>query len=154
MKNFFTTMMIFFCSLSLVGCDSMTKQDMGTVTGAVAGGLLGSTVGQGSGRVLAIAAGSLAGAFIGGAVGKSMDDTDKLKMNNALENNNVGQPAYWHNNHSDTNYEVVPTRNVTVSGNDYCREYRTTAYIGGKKRQVYGTACRQPDGSWQAVNNQ
>ena len=153
MKKIVTTLIVFLCTLSLVGCDNMTKQDVGTVTGAVAGGLLGSTVGQGSGRVLAIAAGTLAGAFIGGAVGKNMDDTDRLKMNNALENNRVGQPAYWQNANSGTNYEVIPTRNVTVSGNDYCREYRTIAYIGGKKREVYGTACRQPDGSWQAANN-
>lgn len=153
MKKFLTTIIILFCSISLVGCDNMTKQDMGTVTGAVAGGLLGSTVGQGSGRVLAIAAGSLAGAFVGNAVGKNMDDTDKLKMNNALENNSIGKPAYWRNQNTGADYEVVPTRNVTVSGNNYCREYRTIAYIGGKKREVYGTACRQPDGSWQAVSN-
>ena len=31
------------------------------------------------------------------------------------------------------------------------REYRTTADIGGKQEQMYGTACRQPDGSWKAV---
>ena len=26
------------------------------------------------------------------------------------------------------------------------------AVIGGRKEKVYGTACRQPDGSWQVVN--
>lgn len=152
MKKFFTAIIVLLCSISLVGCQNVTKQDMGTVTGAVAGGLLGSTVGGGSGRVLAIAAGTLAGAFIGGAIGKNMDDTDKLKMNNALENNAVGQPAYWNNAQTGAKYEVVPTRNVTRDGNEYCREYRTVANVAGKKQQVYGTACRQPDGSWQAVN--
>jgi surface antigen len=147
------TMFIFFLSCtSLIGCANMTKQDVGTVTGGVAGGLLGSTVGQGSGRILAIAAGTLAGAYIGGAVGKSMDDTDRLKMNQALENNQLNQPSYWKNNRTDTNYQVVPVKNVTVEGNQYCREYRTVAYIGGKKQQMYGTACRQPDGSWQSVS--
>lgn len=152
MKRFFTALIILLLSASLAACDSMTKQDVGTLTGGVAGGLIGSTVGGGSGRILAIAAGTLAGAFIGGAIGKNMDDTDRLKMNQALNNNNVGVPAYWHNNNSDANYEVVPTRNVTVDGNQYCREYRTVANIGGKRQKMYGTACRQPDGSWQAVN--
>ena len=152
MKKIIVMLILFTCSFSLMGCANVSKQDVGVVTGGVAGGLLGSTVGQGNGRLLAIAAGTLAGAFIGGQIGKSMDETDRLKMNNALESNSVGQPAYWHNNKTDTNYEVVPTKNVTVNGNQYCREYRTVAIIAGKKQQVYGTACRQPDGSWQAVS--
>lgn len=152
MKRLFTALFVLIMSASLINCSNMTKQDVGTITGGVAGGLLGSTIGGGSGRYVAIAAGTLAGAYIGGAVGKSMDDTDKLKMNQALESNNIGQPAYWKNNRTGTNYQVVPTKNVTVDGNQYCREYRTIADIGGKKREVYGTACRQPDGSWQAAN--
>lgn len=152
MKKMITTIIVLFCSFSLIGCANMSKQDVGVVTGGVAGGLLGSTVGGGSGRILAIAAGTLAGAYIGGSIGKSMDDVDRMKMNQALENNSAGQPAYWRNAKTGVNYRVTPTKNVTVDGNEYCREYRTIADIGGKKREVYGTACRQPDGSWQAVN--
>lgn len=152
MKKIFTALVIALCTISLIGCSNMNKQDVGMLTGGVAGGLLGSTVGGGNGRILAIAAGTLAGAFIGGQIGKSMDETDRLRMNQALDSNAVGQPAYWHNNNTGANYEVVPTKNVTVEGNQYCREYRTMANIGGKKQQVYGTACRKPDGSWQAVN--
>ncbi len=103
-------------------------------------------------RILAIAAGTIAGAVIGGAIGKNMDRNDKARVNRALEDNQLGQPAYWHNASSGANYEVVPVKNVTYQGNQYCREYRTVANIGGKKQQMYGTACRQPDGSWQAVS--
>lgn len=142
--------LVLLFSLNLTGCAS--KQDMGTVTGAVAGGLLGSTLGQGSGKMLAIGVGTVAGALVGNAIGKSMDDVDRMKMNNALEHNNLGQPAYWRNNNTGADYRVVPVKNVTVDGNQYCREYRSVANIGGKKQQVYGTACRQPDGSWQIVN--
>lgn len=153
MKQMMKIGVIALLSMHLISCANMTKQDVGTITGGVAGGLIGSTVGKGSGQILAIAAGTLAGAYIGGAVGKSMDDTDRLKMNQALERNNLGQPAYWHNANTGADYQVEPTRNVTVDGNRYCREYRTTADIGGKKQQMYGTACRQPDGSWQATND-
>jgi surface antigen len=151
MKKLVTALLAFFCSLALVGCQNMSNQDVGVLSGAVAGGLLGSTIGGGGGRVLAIAAGTIAGAVIGGSIGKSMDNTDRMRMNQALENNRPGQPAYWRNRNSGTAYEVVPTRNVSVRGNEYCREYRTTANIDGRKQNVYGTACRQPDGSWQAV---
>lgn len=34
----------------------------------------------------------------------------------------------------------------------YCREYQTTATIDGKRQQLYGTACLEPDGSW-SFNN-
>lgn len=152
MKRILTMIMALLVSATLAGCQNVTNQDVGTVTGAVAGGLLGSTVGQGSGKLVAIAAGTLAGAYIGGKIGKNMDDTDRMKVNQALENNAPGQPAYWRNGNTGASYKVVPVKNVTVDGNQYCREYRTVADIGGKKQQMYGTACRQPDGSWQAVN--
>lgn len=152
MKKVVTAFMTLLCSLSLASCSELTNQDVGTVSGAVAGGLLGSTIGQGGGQLVAIGAGTLIGAYLGGAIGKHMDDQDRMKMNSALENNNVGQPAYWHNNKTNTNYKVTPVKNVTVHNNQYCREYQTTATIGGKQQQMYGKACRQPDGSWKAVN--
>ncbi len=34
----------------------------------------------------------------------------------------------------------------------YCREYQRAVWIGGRKSEVYGTACLQPDGSWQIVD--
>jgi hypothetical protein len=34
----------------------------------------------------------------------------------------------------------------------YCREYTQTFSIGGEKETGYGTACLQPDGSWQIVS--
>lgn len=151
MNKFFTAIITLFCSLSLAGCQNMTQQDVGTVTGAVAGGLLGSTIGNGGGQLVAIGAGTLAGAYIGGKIGKHMDDEDRARMNKAMENNSAGQPAYWRNAKTGTNYKVTPTKNVKVGNNQYCREYRTTAEIGGKQEQMYGTACRQPDGSWKVV---
>jgi surface antigen len=139
-------------SVSLVGCSNVSKQDVGTVSGGVIGGLVGSQFGHGGGQLLAVGVGALAGAMIGGAIGKSMDDTDKMKMSHAIESNPVGQPAYWQNSNTGSSYTVTPTKNVSVDGNPYCREYRTNAMIAGKKQQMYGTACRQPDGTWKMSN--
>lgn len=152
MKSIASIIVVLLCSVSLVGCETMNNQDVGTIAGGVAGGLLGSTVGGGSGKLVAIAAGTLAGAYIGGAVGRSMDAQDRMRMSNALEHNAVGRPAYWRNINTGAEYEVIPTRNVAIEGNEYCREYRTVANIAGKKQQMYGTACRQPDGTWRAVS--
>lgn len=151
MRKIFTVIITLLCSLSLAGCQNMTQQDVGTVAGGVAGGLLGSTVGKGGGQLVAIAAGTLAGAYLGGAIGKHMDESDRARMNQTLDNNNVGQPAYWRNANNGATYKVTPVKNVKVGNNQYCREYRTTADIAGKQQQMYGTACRQPDGTWKAV---
>ena len=32
-----------------------------------------------------------------------------------------------------------------------CREYQRTVTIDGKTETAYGTACRQPDGSWKII---
>lgn len=154
MKTIASKLVILFTAISLTACTTPpTKQDVGTVSGGVIGGLVGSRFGGGTGQLLAVGAGTLIGAYVGGAIGKNMDDADRAKLNNTLDNNAVGQPAYWQNQKTGATYNVVPTKNVTVDGNQYCREYQSTANIAGKKQQVYGTACRQPDGSWQAVSN-
>lgn len=37
------------------------------------------------------------------------------------------------------------------AGYSYCREYTETVHIGGRMAQAYGTACMNPDGTWQIV---
>lgn len=34
---------------------------------------------------------------------------------------------------------------------EFCREYQTTVIVGGEQQTAYGTACRQPDGSWRRI---
>jgi surface antigen len=158
MKKTISALLLIVFGIGLAGCanpnSSVTKQDVGVISGGVIGGLLGSRFGGGAGQVAAIGAGTLAGAFIGGAIGRNMDDTDRMKMSHSLETNPVGKPAYWQNERTGNTYTVTPVRNVSMDGNPYCREYRTVANIGGKTQQVYGTACRQPDGAWKVVDSQ
>lgn len=149
MKKPVMMLMILLASVGLVGCANVNNQDMGTLAGGVAGGLLGSQFGGGAGQLVAIGVGTLAGAYIGNKLGQSMDESDKQKMTATFENNQAGQPAYWQNRNTGASYTVTPTQNVTLNGNPYCREYRSLAMIAGKKQQMYGTACRQPDGTWQ-----
>ena len=41
-----------------------------------------------------------------------------------------------------------------TTGGDYCREYQQTLTIAGKTQKGYGTACLQPDGSWELQNSE
>lgn len=137
---------------ALFACSTVpSKEDQGVLIGAIAGGLLGNQVGGGSGRVLATVIGAVAGGAIGGSIGRSMDETDRMKTAMALENVRTGVPSTWVN--PDTGYEYVVTPTSTYESDaGPCREYTMDATIGGRTEQVYGTACRQADGSWQIMN--
>ena len=125
------------------------KEEAGMVIGGVLGGLLGAQVDSRDRdlRNIAIIAGTLAGSAIGGSIGRSMDATDRLRAGQTLETVRTGVSSTWRNPDSGVDYSFTPTRTYT-RGDQPCREYTMTALIGGRKEEVYGTACRQADGSW------
>lgn len=152
MRSMMQTSAIGIIACILVGCANMSQQDAGVLTGSVVGGLLGSQFGGGAGRTAAILGGGIVGAMIGGSIGKSMDELDRMKMMQALESNRSNQTSSWVNPDNGNHYSVTPKRTYTNHSGQPCREYTTTAIIGGKKQQIYGTACRMNDGSWRVVN--
>jgi surface antigen len=146
-------------SLALVGCASSdlgTKQTVGALAGAGAGGLLGAQVGKGGTRLAATAAGTLLGAFLGSEVGKSLDRADAVHASRAqyqaLEYTPSGSSTAWRNPDTGHYGSVTPIETYEGAGGAYCREFQHRAQIGGRNRDVYGTACRTPDGQWQVVN--
>lgn len=139
-------------ALGIAGCANQGPQEQsGMVIGGLVGGLLGAQVGQGQGRTAAVIAGTLAGAAVGGSVGRSMDATDRMRTAATLETVRTGVSSSWVNPDTGNQYTVTPVKTYG-SASEPCREYTMTALIGGKRQQVYGTACRQPDGSWKVVN--
>ncbi|MGD8710952.1 MAG: RT0821/Lpp0805 family surface protein [Ectothiorhodospiraceae bacterium] len=143
--------LVLSAAIALTSCADYGQQEQsGMVIGGVLGGLLGRQVGEGHGNVAAIIVGTLAGAAIGGSIGRTMDETDRLKTSMALENVRTGVPSTWRNPDTGNQYTVTPTRTYD-SGSGPCREFTVDAVIGGRTEQVYGTACRQPDGSWKVV---
>lgn len=146
-QRIFVMVLLAFTAL-LGGCAGEgPRQEAGMVIGGTLGGVLGAQVGGGDGRTAAIIAGTLAGAAIGGAVGRSMDDTDRLKAGQTLETVRTGVPSTWRNPDTGVDFEMTPTRTYEAATGP-CREYTMDAIIGGKKETVYGTACRQSDGTW------
>lgn len=153
MKKLMLFVMISLISFGIVGCSNMNNSDVGTITGGVIGGLVGSRFGHGSGRMAATAVGAVAGAFIGSRIGQSMDQTDKMKMNQALESDHSNHVTSWHNPDNGNTYTVKPTRTYhRRHSTQPCRDYTTTAIIGGKKQVIYGHACRMADGTWKVQN--
>lgn len=127
------------------------REFWGTLLGGAAGGLLGSAIGRGAGNAAAIVGGTVVGALVGGSVGRSMDEVDRLYVSRSLEYVPSHRVTAWENPDTRTHYEVEPLRTYQREDGRYCREYQTKALIGGRWQQTYGTACRQPDGSWQVI---
>ncbi|MFP6748903.1 MAG: RT0821/Lpp0805 family surface protein [Alphaproteobacteria bacterium] len=149
---------IAFIALGLTACqDAGQKQTLGTLLGAVGGALAGSTVGKGRGRIVAVAAGTFLGAFLGGEVGKSLDRADRLAMGQTtqrtLEATPSGDTVSWRNPDSGNSGTITPQPSYQNGTGQYCREYEQTISVQGKTETAYGTACRQPDGSWKIVSS-
>lgn len=141
-------------ALSLAACEqNAPKQNMGTLIGAGAGAVAGSQVGGGRGQLAAVAIGTLLGAIAGSSIGKSLDSADQLKMQHtmqeSLERGPSGQRSEWRNPDSGHYGTYTPQPAYQTQNGQTCREFQQTVNIGGKEESAYGTACRQPDGSWQ-----
>jgi surface antigen len=131
------------------------KTTAGGLLGAVGGAVAGAQFGKGKGQIAAAAAGTLLGALVGSEVGSSLDRADQQYARRAQSQAQaapIGQSIVWSNPESGHSGTITPVREGRVaSTGEYCREFQQTVTVGGQDQQAYGTACRQPDGSWRVV---
>jgi surface antigen len=151
-------------SVLLAGCANagngpgefgFNKTTAGGLLGAAGGAVAGAQFGSGSGRLAATAAGTLLGALVGAELGSSLDRADQAYARRAqaqAQTAPIGQTIVWSNPESGHSGSVTPVREGRIpSTGEYCREYQQTVQVGGQTQNAYGTACRQPDGSWRVV---
>jgi surface antigen len=127
----------------------------GTILGGIVGAAIGSQIGGGNGRLAAVGVGTLIGALVGRDIGRTMDDTDRAyatgSFGHAMEYAPTCSSITWNNPRSGSNGTVTPTQTYEPEPGRYCREFQQEVMIGGQVQDAYGTACRQPDGSWEIV---
>jgi surface antigen len=132
--------------------ESNPKAALGGLGGAAFGGLIAAAA---CGGGAAIAGSVIGGALLGGLVGNLLDQRDKRlaaeAQQRALESAPTGKAVAWTNPDTGHSGTVTPVRTYQSAGT-YCREYQHTVTIDGKQEKAYGTACRQPDGSWSEGN--
>ncbi|RMF16633.1 MAG: glycine zipper 2TM domain-containing protein [Alphaproteobacteria bacterium] len=133
------------------------KEAGGTILGGALGGLLGAEIGgHGTGKVVGAALGTFLGAAIGNEIGKSLDRADRLALEQAqyraLENTPSGERSEWVNPDTGHHGWVEPQPAYQNEEGRYCREFTQKIFVGGQEVTGYGTACRQPDGSWKIVD--
>jgi surface antigen len=143
-------------SLAACSANSGPKEVGGTAAGALAGGLIGNAIGGSAGNRLAgTVIGAAVGGFLGNRIGAVLDDEDRRRAYaaqiQALEAGPSGAPVAWRNPDSGRYGNVVPGPVYQASGAT-CRSYSQTFYIDGNPQTERGAACRNPDGSWTAMN--
>ena len=132
-----------------INAGTCNRELLGAALGGGAGGLLASELVSGHDRTPAIIGGTLMGVLLGGALGRSLDQLDHRCVGQILEHAPPRKAVAWINPDSGAAYEVTPIRTYQEAEGRYCREYQVAITIDGKPERGYGSACRQPDGSWQ-----
>jgi surface antigen len=142
-------------SLAACTANSGPKEAGGTAMGAVAGGVIGNVIGGSAGnRFAGTVIGATVGGLVGNRVGAALDDEDRRRayaaQMQALESGPSGAPVAWRNPDSGRYGNVVPGPAYQANGAT-CRQYTETIFIDGNPQIARGTACRNPDGTWTAV---
>ncbi|MEE8270999.1 MAG: RT0821/Lpp0805 family surface protein [Alphaproteobacteria bacterium] len=145
-------------AFALTACtgDAGQKQTIGALGGAIAGGVIGSQFGGGSGQLIMTGIGTLLGAWAGSEIGASLDRADQAYAAQAaqtsFENSPTGQATTWRNPDSGHYGTITPT-NTVQRGGSVCREFTQSIYVDGRSETAVGTACRNPDGTWSIVQS-
>lgn len=164
MRNAFTAILIACVAALPLAARAECRQEqtgggevVGTLLGAAVGGLLGAQIGKGTGNKIAIGAGVLAGGLLGNKLGSQLDCRDQEYHANTaqttFETQPTGMTSSWVNPDTGHAGSITPTRTYNTDEGTPCREFTQTIEVGGQKQNGYGTACRQPDGSWQIVGS-
>ena len=167
MKNkILSTVIMLALATSVSACQStgVTPQQQAQVGGALRGGLLGYGLGKGhrnkSKAILGgVIAGAIAGDFIGQKLSAASQQAHTKTVAHTLEYSPTGTANSWNNPDA---YQAEQGRvQVTKSYQQprqfgqyegrYCREFIQEIRVGNQVQQGYGTACRQPDGSWEMI---
>lgn len=142
------------------GCSDNSA--VGTVAGAVIGGVVGNQFGKGSGNTAATIGGAILGGIAGNAIARDgcrNERADAYYYNrtyyDAFEQPEYGRRYEWRNPNSGNYGYVTPTRRT--DGRHYgsrteCREFSQTVYVHGDSYEDVRVACRSDDGSWRIVS--
>ena len=134
----------------------------GSLLGAALGGFAGSHIGGGSGRLAATALGVFLGSAIGSSAGSRCRTVTSSRYSGSTPYYREVRP-HSHSQPQRYYYQAPVTRVVSPAPRlqtviaapaeqTVCREYTAEAMIAGELQPIFGTACRQADGSWRIVS--
>jgi surface antigen len=136
--------------------DNNQNEAIGTVVGAGLGAALGAHA-RGNAKAPTMILGALVGGAIGNRIGNRLDEASRERHQRvsyqALEHGRSYDTQGWYNPDTGARGSFTPRPAYETNRGMYCREFTQEIWIGGRREEGYGTACREPDGSWKIVNN-
>lgn len=138
-----STLLLSCLGVSVLAGGCATKSGTGAALGAGGGALVGHAVGGDTGMLV----GALIGGAFGYTAGRAMEEEDRRRAATALEYN---RPMEWRNPDTGYEYRLEPRNTRYIEGRE-CRDFRMLAEVDGRPDQITGTACRRPDGTWEAI---
>lgn len=127
-------------------CRKGNDKVVGTLFGALAGGLIGGAASHGNGG--AVFGGAILGGLLGNAVSRDIPCEDHPYAFRAYAtglNGDIGHRYEWR--HGD-NYGYFTPEREFYRGRNVCRSWNETTYVRGRSYTRSGTACRYTDGNW------
>lgn len=138
----------------LAGCQSTATQTA-SGPGTFYGGVINSQYGaSGNHKLAQSGTGTMVGAFIGKEA--KIGQADLPHADAAAKRAYaapVGERIFWNNPQTGSSGTITSTREGYNSAGTYCREYQQTVTAGSNTELIYGTACKQADGTWKIVTN-
>lgn len=130
-------------------CDR-DRSRVATAVGAVAGGVIGSKVGDQDNPLIAILAGAAIGGLIGNEIDKELDDDDRRCFGHSLELLEDGRRVRWDGARPNLYYSLTPSGRFERDGR-VCRRFSLVRDWDGKKIKREGRACRYGEGEWRLI---
>ncbi len=152
MKKIFN---IIFISLTffLFSCENTNdKKVFGQIVGAAVGGYLGSKVGSGITKDIAVILGGATGYILGGRVIEILNESEKNEFNDVIEDSLNYEPdnsiKSWESSQDNETYgEVTPLNNYSIKEKE-CRDFKKIIRKAGEIYEEVSTACRNEQGDW------
>lgn len=133
--------------------DTNTGGIVGGLAGAALGGFLGSQFGSGGGKTAATIGGVILGGIAGNQLGKELTCEDEEYVEDTTyQSLESGEATTWNNQESGNHGTVQPGNVYTNNQGHECRAFEQEVYVNGNPVKDTGTACKQPDGSWQITS--
>ena len=98
------------------------------------------------------AIGALLTAVGGSRTARGISRQNEICFSQSFEHVPDRTTVAWSDPALAVHYSVTPMRTLKTSDGRFCREYAAKATVNGHAADVYGTACRQPDGAWFLVD--
>ncbi|WPZ35920.1 SH3 domain-containing protein [Thalassobaculum sp. OXR-137] len=118
----------------------ISNKNIGRVLGGIGGALLGSQIGGGSGKMVAVAAGAIGGLFLGGEVADYLTERDQQGIADTSQQAlNTGQTQTWTNPDTGTTttaevqqvtYRPAPTATATQDSSKLAWRVPTMQLVG------------------------